>query len=339
MAKEEAGAARRRFLDALEFKGPDRIPVFYHPSPAGLHVHGQKLLDLFRQYPPDNPVAFDKLPEPPAGSVDANGAYHEVSTDEWGVKWEYMVFGIQGHAIGFPFSSWSEAKGYQLPKPGLPQWSEELRRERFIVSGWVSIFQKLYALRPMDELLMDLQCEDPGLMEFLDRLTDYWQESIELQLQGGADAIMFGDDLCTQQAPMISPALFRKALKPRYERLFASVRKGGGRVFFHCCGRLGYVLDELIEMGIDCLWPQLSIYQDDEEFLTKCLDRRATLLLHPDRQRLIPRGTPEEIERFVEGCARRYRKAGGGGIFYVEMENDAPFENAEALIKAIDKHK
>jgi hypothetical protein len=29
----------------------------------------------------------------------------------------------------------------------------------------------------------------------------------------------------------------------------------------------------------------------------------------------------------------------GGGIFHVEMENDAPWENVEALIRAIDRHR
>ena len=41
-------------LDAIEFNAPDKIPVVYHSSPAGLYVHGEKLLDLFNEYPPDN---------------------------------------------------------------------------------------------------------------------------------------------------------------------------------------------------------------------------------------------------------------------------------------------
>jgi len=339
MDSKAEGISRKRYTDAFEFRGPDKIPVHYHPSLAGLHVHGQKLLELFKQYPPDNPISFDALPVPKPGTLAKDGSYHETAKDEWGTEWEYMVFGIQGHAKGFPFANWSEAKSYKFPTHWTPQWSEDVRREKFIVSGWASLFQRLYALRPMDEFLMDLQCEEPELLKFLDRMTDYWLEEIELHIKAGSDSIMFGDDLCTQQAPMISPALFRKILKPRYETLFAPIKKAGSKVFFHCCGRLGYVFDELIELGIDGLWAQLSIYQDDEEFLSKCLASRLTLLLHPDRQRLIPRGTPAQIESFVAKCAERYHAAKGGGIFYVEIENDAPFENAEALIKAIHKYR
>jgi len=62
------GSHRERMLRAFDFANPDRLPVYYHPSTAGLQVHGQKLLDLFRAYPPDNDLEFDGLPQPdPAG--------------------------------------------------------------------------------------------------------------------------------------------------------------------------------------------------------------------------------------------------------------------------------
>ena len=61
------------------------------------------------------------------------------------------------------------------------------------------------------------------------------------------------------------------------------------------------------------------------------------LLLHPDRQYLIPRGKPAEIRAWVRDMAARYRN--GGGIFYVEMENDAPWENVVALLEAIAEYR
>ena len=61
-----AGPSRRRMLAAFEYSCPDRIPVVYTPSPAGLYVHGRKLLDLFAQYPPDNPLSVAEAPCAPA---------------------------------------------------------------------------------------------------------------------------------------------------------------------------------------------------------------------------------------------------------------------------------
>ncbi len=67
--------SRERMLATLTFRGPDRLPVVYHPSPAGLYHHGQPLLDLFRRYPPDNPVDCGTVPQPPAESL-RNGRYY-----------------------------------------------------------------------------------------------------------------------------------------------------------------------------------------------------------------------------------------------------------------------
>jgi len=83
-------------LAAFEFTGPDRIPVVYTPSPAGLYVHGQKLLDLFAQYPPDNPLNVESFPAPPPDAIDRDGRYYEVRTDPWGTEAEHRIFGVWG---------------------------------------------------------------------------------------------------------------------------------------------------------------------------------------------------------------------------------------------------
>jgi hypothetical protein len=101
---------------------------------------------------------------------------------------------------------------------------------------------------------------------------------------------------------------------------------------------MDYLLDELFGLGIDGLWHQSALY-DSDGFAQRCRDAGVTVYLHPDRQYLIPRGTPDEIRRTIGRFAERYHGLGGGAIFYVEIENDAPFENARALIEAIDEYR
>ena len=64
-----------------------------------------------------------------------------------------------------------------------------------------------------------------------------------------------------------------------------------------------------------------------------------SILIHPDRQRLVPLGTPEEIATQVRAYCERYHALGGGGIFHIEIENDAPFENVRALVEAVDRYR
>ncbi len=335
------GSSRQRMIDAFAYTNPDRIPVVYHPSTAGLHVHGQKLLDLFNEFPPDNPIAFGGLPKPSPESFDTDGHYHEFKKDAWGVEWEYLIFGIQGHPRNYPFTSWEAAADYELPAiPAVDKdATDKLRRNYLVCGGGVSIFEKLCALRPMDETLVGLLTEESALLAFLDRLVAYGEAVIGENLSAGVDVITFGDDWGTQAAPVISPDLFRALFKPRYQRLFAPIHKAGKRVFLHSCGRLGPILDEFLELGIDGLWPQLPLYENEPSFFDRCKERGVALYLHPDRQRLIPLGSPKEIEERIRGYAERHHRIGGGGIFYIEIENDAPFENVEALIRSAHKYR
>ena len=329
--------ARQRMLDAIEFNNPDKIPVVYHPSPAGLYVHGQKLLRLFNEYPPDNPVSFDTIPLPPAGTINRQGRYHEIIRDEWGTEWEYLIYGIQGHPRTYPFENWEEAEKFQLPTlaPIDPTELRQQRRDYLVFSGWISIFEKLHALQPMDQVLIDLVTEKPALLRFLDRLVEYWLTTIDHMLDAGADVIMFGDDWGTQKAPIISPALFRRIFKPRYEILMAPIRKVGKKIFFHSCGFLGNIFDDLIDLGINGLWPQITFFESNPSYAEKCREHRVAIYIHPDRQYLVPNGSPSEIETTIKRYAEQYHASAGGGIFYIEIENDAPFENVKALIEAV----
>jgi len=335
---ERLRVARDRIHAALAFQRPDRIPVIYHPSPAGLLLHGERLLELFNRFPPDNPIRFTGIDRPPADAVDSQGRYHEIKTDTWGTEWEYLAFGLWGSITRYPISNWEDADAFVFP-PSSDSFSIAAPDGGFTILGWVSIFEKLCSLSPMDEVFVGLIDRDANLMAFLDRLTAYWAESIARMIRAGADAIMFGDDWGTQQAPMVAPELFRSIFKPRYDLLMEPIRQAGIKIFFHSCGTLGAILPDLIDLGIDCLWPQLPLFEQRPEQFALCSDAGVSLYLHPDRQYLVPRGTPQEIEATVRAYAERYHKLGGGGLFYVEIENDAPFENVEALITAIDRYR
>ena len=292
-----------------------------------------------RNTPPDNPIVFDAIPSPPTGTVDDTGKYHEISKDEWGTEWEYLIYGIHGHPKTYPFESWDEAMDYQFPPlPPIDKAKMSEQRQKFLVySGWISIFERLHGLRPMDQVLMDILTEEPSLLRFLDRLVEYWLEAIHSMIEAGVDVIMFADDWGTQKAPLIAPALFQHIFKPRYEILMAPIRKAQKKIFFHSCGFLGGMLDDFLDLGVNGLWPQITLFESDPAFIEKCKRDKVTIYIHPDRQYLVPKGSPAEIETVIKRYAERYHASQGGGIFYVEIENDAPFQNVRALIESIHR--
>jgi len=332
--------SRERMMAAIEFRRPDRIPLFYHASEAGLHVHGRKLLELFNRVPGDNGARFDALPSPPPATLAADGSYHELRRDAWGTVWEYLIFGIQGHPKEYPLRDWSEARGFEFPPPEVPDRScyERAKREKFPTFGsGGSLFERPSGLRPFDEVMMDVFEENPELLAFLDRLVDYYGGIIRRELDDGCEIIMFGDDYGTQTNAIFPPELFDRVFGARYRKLFAPIREAKRKILFHSCGKIDRLLPNFFELGIDLFWPQLSLYGRDEAFLDACAAHHVALLLHPDRQYLIPRGTPAEIRAWVRDMADRYRA--GGGVFYVEIEDDAPWENVQTLVESIAEYR
>ncbi len=334
---------RQRMLKAFDFDNPDRLPVFYHASPAGLYVHGQKLLDLFAAYPSDNPITFDEIPQPDPSAFDADGRYHELKKDPWGTVWEYRVFGIAGHPHEHAIPTREDMETYTFPLV-LPCEGEAFERDReritrlkqnyVIFEGGVSLFERLHGLRPFEDVLVDVTLGEPATMRFLDRMVEHYHRSLVRSLALGTDVVSFGDDWGTQDSLLISPRVFREVFKPRLAELIAPVKAAGRRVLYHSCGAVYPLYQDLVDLGIDVLWHQIGLY-DPEAFAREAAGNRTALFLHMDRQRLIPLGTPREIRETV----RRYRdihmNLGGGAIFYVEIENDAPFENVEALVTAV----
>ena len=256
-------------------------------------------------------------------------------TDEWGVTWEYKIFGLQGTATGFPFESWDHCDDYSFPEINIQlNPDEDLNRFK---GGSIDFFQKLYALRPMDDTFIELILKNPHIMNFLEKLIEYRMAQIDRMIVCGFDMITIIDDLASQQGPLVSPDFLREHFFPRYKKIVDKVHSAGKKLMFHCCGNITALMDDFCALNIDGIWAQLSIHGNDENFFKKCRENNIAVLLHLDRQHLIPHGTPKEIEATIAGYTERFRN--GGGIFYVEIENDAPWENAKTLIESIERHR
>lgn len=335
--------SRERMLRAMEFSGPDRMPAFYHKSRAGLFKHGRSLQELFRRFPPDNAVSFDVIPEPPPGSIRPDGSYSLVSTDEWGALWEERVVGLQGQPRQHPIKTMEDLERYRPPVPPPcrgPVFEAEreqvalMKKDYLAFDGWVLLFERLQELMPAEEVFVNIGLEEPAFLGLLDRISEYNMQDVKRMLAKGAEAIFFGDDWAMQQGPIISPEQFRRIFRPRLQPLFDLIHAAGAKVLVHCCGQMGALFDELADMKFDCIWHQVNRY-DAREFAALCGRHKIAALIHPDRQHLMPLGTPDMIRKYIKDYADIYHGMNGGGIFYVEIENDAPFENVEALIAAV----
>ena len=71
-----------------------------------------------------------------------------------------------------------------------------------------------------------------------------------------AQVFDYNDDIGMQTGPLLSPAMFRRYLKPRYAEIFKLIHgKTRAKIFMHTCGSVRQLIPDLIEIGLDVLNP------------------------------------------------------------------------------------
>ncbi len=204
------------------------------------------------------------------------------------------------------------------------------------------IFAACQFLRGWDVFLLDL-LDRPAFAEALmERLVDTYCERFDRYwdcLGQYLDVVVCSDDLGTQRAPILSPELYRKMIKPHHKRLYSYLKKKSGAfVFMHSDGSIYKLIPDLIEAGIDILNPiQASAAEMDTRTLKKEFgDDLVFWGGGCDTQRILPRGTREEIRDEVK--RRIDDLAPGGGFIFAQVHNilpDVPPENMMTMYEAV----
>ncbi|NTV04643.1 hypothetical protein HGA89_07030, partial [bacterium] len=92
----------------------------------------------------------------------------------------------------------------------------------------VGAVHQIQFMRGYAAALEDLIAAPDFVQAFLDRYADFWTCMAERALEEVGELVdlaMFGDDLGTQQGPVMSPALYRKLIKPAHARMVQAVKK------------------------------------------------------------------------------------------------------------------
>ena len=337
---------RARVQAAYHFQPPGKPPVQYYYAPVGYYEHGEKLNDLFSRYEGDfQPFAWQSIPQLPVEAFDAEGRYCETCRDEWGTLWRHKIYGVWGMELAYPLEDYSLLEGYAFPPlpayvtdpVAFAQAQEDVRRHQqgyFCSRGVGGFFEKLISLRPFEDILCDMAEENESFVTLLDRLTEYYRLHIDALIRLGVDSIAFGDDYGTQRGIIFSRAMFQNYFKPRYQALMRPIRQAGIKVHFHSCGKVGPLLEDFREMGVDSIWPQLPAY--DMRWLSDCCrDLGLAVAIHTDRANTMTHGSPEQVRALVREEYEIFRPDLGGSWFYIEVDNGFPFDNIKALVEQV----
>jgi len=337
---------RENYLRAITFGGPEWIPCSVGFSPLTWMTYGEKLEELVLRHPRIFPgytkgeVNFQEAPD-----AYRKGEYYR---DNWGCLWYNTCDGLEGQVVEHPLADWAALDSYTPPDPltkserGTQDWAqvrksiEERRRQGLLTVGYGErLFDRLYFLRGFENLMIDIATDAPQLPRLIDMLTEHEMKLVAQWLDIGVDIIGFHTDIGTQKALMISPAKFRKYVKPMFKKIFTTCREAGTLVMLSSDGCLLEIVDDLIECGVSVHDPQLRA--NTLEGIQRAYKGRMCINLDLDRQ-MFAFCTPADLRTQVRDAVEALDSPEGGLMVMAGIYDDrTSLENIEAICLAMEE--
>jgi hypothetical protein len=323
----------------LAFTPGLRAPRQVWALPGAWARYGEELKRLEREFPSDFTGVW--CPERLRSHPRTQGDMHRKGTyiDEWGCTFLNLQDGIIGEVKEPLVKDWEQDAGkVHFPEEWLTLDRQVINAacaasDRFVFAACnPRPFEQLQFIRGTPELMMDLADPSPAFLAFMARMHDLYCRQVAAWAATDVDAISFMDDWGSQRSLLISPAAWRRFFKPMYADYVRIAHAAGKRAFMHSDGHILAIYPDLIEIGVDALNSQIFCMGVEQ---LAPFAGRITFWGEIDRQRLLPRGTPAEIDaavRLVHATLGRR----GGCIAQCEWGADAPPENAFQVFRSWD---
>jgi uroporphyrinogen decarboxylase len=245
---------------------------------------------------------------------------------------------------------------YAWPDPDDPTRYAHIRSEveklaeanEYAIMGipWLLFpFERAMVMQGMDRFLINMAMKPEFTRAFLEKLTDLCKRIMGHFLEECGeylDMVKIGDDLGTQESLLISPKMYREFLKPCHADLIAYIKeRTDAKVFFHTDGDVFNLIEDFIDIGVDVLNPiQTSAGRmSDLEALKDRFGGRIVFCGAIDTHRVLPMGTPEEVDNEVRRVIEILGRDGGYMLSGVHtVMNDVPAQNVLAMVDAVEKY-
>jgi uroporphyrinogen decarboxylase len=260
--------SKERVLTAFACREPDRVPIDYSANP-GIDA---RLKENFGLGPDDGEglrralgVDFRGVGAPYVGPklhADVPGR----RVDEWGVHrrrvehtsggyWDFCDFPLK-HATEDEIAAWPMPSTDDCDYTRVEEACRRCAEYAIFVgaAGLGDIINGNGFLRGTEQALVDLITDDPAGLLLARRRTEIKLEVTRRTIEaarGGVDFLWMGEDLGSQNAPLISLELYRRHIRPLHQKLVDLAKSYDLPVMIHSCGSSSWAFEDFIEMGID----------------------------------------------------------------------------------------
>ncbi|NLX20643.1 MAG: hypothetical protein GXY55_03085 [Phycisphaerae bacterium] len=263
--------------------------------------------------------------------------------DEWGIG--HSAGGVEG-TVDRTYPPLARAESVReieaYPSPALDAAIDLTPIARYQERGYPvfgyagSIYEWSWWLRGMETFLADTIL-NPSLTEALiAKVADYTRQLALASAQAGIDVLCFYDDAGAQTGMQISPAMWRRLIKPRWAMVLDHVRCRFPhvRTFLHSCGCIRDIVPDIVDLGFDILHPIQPECMDFAE-VHREFGKRITLCATISSQRTFPFGTPDDVRRTVRELKQLCGEGKRGILCPSNMiQPETPWENVLAFVEA-----
>lgn len=298
--------SREEVIAAIERTGPPRIPMvrtqWWGEGFEDLHGDALRAFDI---YPEDVHVLFVEPIDPP----------------HMGLSWPVVAEGA--HDARMVIDDWAKLDEFvqKLPDPerdplmhqAAAQAEVQRAAGRYVLFGWWRLFfEKPWALRGMQNMLMDYVLAPEQVHRLHDALCNHYLRYLDWALRYiRPDGFWTSDDLGHQKQLFMSPAIFRSLIKPYYARIGAKLAEARLHWWLHSCGNNSAVLDDLAETGVNVFHP---VQKGTMDYATTAASygERMTFLVGFDVQHVLQEESPEGVRAEVRAIIDTFDRPGGG---------------------------
>lgn len=276
--------------------------------------------------------------------------------DEWGVK--RIIDAGYASIIDYPLqtATLQDLEAYEWPNPAeifdytsIRNQALQLHSEgEYAIVGNMgspgNIFEQSWYLRGLTEFFMDLVDNKDFAHELMSKITEIRKQNAKYFLSEVGeylDVFQLADDLAMQNGPYMSPQLYREMIKPYQVELFRFVKQlTPAKIYYHSCGSVTRLLDDLIDVGVDILNPvQISADGMETDQLKQRFGNKLSFWGAMDTTEILPNGTADNVRNEVRRIIHDLAPEGGFVLASVHnLQPDIPPENILAMFEAASQY-
>jgi uroporphyrinogen decarboxylase len=244
----------------------------------------------------------------------------------------------------YPWPDMTDPTRFEGVRAEAQRWRDE-NLYASMGTPWLAFpLERAFALQGTDNFLANLA----GEPEFAEALLWKTQTLCKTLMDGFLrecgdliDMVKIGDDLGSQVGLLMSPAMYRRMLKPIHADLIAFIKqRTKASVVFHTDGDVYDLLPDFIEIGVDVLNPVQASAGGMSDFagLKRRFGDNLVFCGGIDTHHVLPNGTPDEVRAEVRRVIGTLGVGGGYMLGAVHtIMGDVPPENVLAMVDAVEE--